>query len=178
MGLKRTLEQAQPSMANRLKVGAASKDLGSSDLRPPTGAESAPPRPLAGEFAPSSPKRVEAPHPQGQEGAPEPPRLGAEADPITISDGSGGDGSSRDACPMDEEVEASPTARRTPWPIGLHSVEEQRKKEEKEREQKTRQQPQEEQQLQPKGGEEGQQPAGPQLEELLEQDCRQELQEL
>jgi len=79
---------------------------------------------------------------------------------------------------MDEEVEASPTARRTPWPIGLHSVEEQRKKEEKEREQKTRQQPQEEQQLQPKGGEEGQQPAGPQLEELLEQDCRQELQEL
>ena len=26
--LKRTLEQAQPSMAKRLKVGAASKDLG------------------------------------------------------------------------------------------------------------------------------------------------------
>ncbi|XP_021309201.1 uncharacterized protein LOC110432734 [Sorghum bicolor] len=46
VGLKRTLEQAQPSMAKRLKVGAASKDSGSSDPRPPTGAESAPPRPL------------------------------------------------------------------------------------------------------------------------------------
>jgi len=112
---------------------------GSFDPRPLTGAENAPPRPLAGESAPSSPKRVEVPHPQGQEGAPEPPRSGVEADPITISDGSGGDGSSRDARPMDEEVEASPTARRTPWPIGLHSVEEQRKKEEKECEQKTRQ---------------------------------------
>jgi hypothetical protein len=63
---------------------------------------------------------------------------------------------------MDEEVEASPIARRTPWPIGLHSVEEQRKKEEKEREQEMRQQPQEEQQPQQKEGEEGQQ-----LESLL-----------
>jgi len=45
---------------------------------------------------------------------------------------------------MDEEVEAPPTARRMPWPIGLHSVEEQRRKEKKECEQKTRQQPQEE----------------------------------
>ena len=78
---------------------------------------------------------------------------------------------------MDEEVEASPTARRMPWPIGLHSVEEQRKKEEREREQKTREQPQEGQQLQPKGGEVGQPSAGPQLEELLEQDRRQEPQE-
>ena len=78
---------------------------------------------------------------------------------------------------MHEEVEASPTVRRTPWPVGLHSVEEQRKKEEKEREQKTRQQPQEEQQLQLKGGEEGQPSAGPQLEELLEQDRRQGPQE-
>jgi len=40
---------------------------------------------------------------------------------------------------MDEEVEAFPTAKRTPWPIGLHSVEEQRRKEEREREQKMRQ---------------------------------------
>jgi len=62
---------------------------------------------------------------------------------------------------MDEEVEASCTARRTPWPIGLHSVEQQRKKEEeKEREQEARRQPQEEQQPQ-KEGEEGQAPAGP-----------------
>jgi hypothetical protein len=79
---------------------------------------------------------------------------------------------------MDEEVEVSPSTRRTPWSIGLHSVEEQRKKEEEERDWKTWQQPQEEQQLQPKGGEEGLPPAGPQLEESLEQDCRQELQEL
>jgi len=28
---------------------------------------------------------------------------------------------------MDEEVEASPVAKQTPWPIGLHSVEEKRK---------------------------------------------------
>jgi len=30
---------------------------------------------------------------------------------------------------MDKEVEASPVVKRTPWPIGLHSVEEQRKRE-------------------------------------------------
>jgi len=42
---------------------------------------------------------------------------------------------------MDEEVEASPIVRQTPWPIELHSVEEQRKKEEKEREQEMRRQP-------------------------------------
>jgi len=41
---------------------------------------------------------------------------------------------------MDEEVEASPTARRTPWPAGLRSIEEQWKKEEEEREQETRRQ--------------------------------------
>jgi hypothetical protein len=35
---------------------------------------------------------------------------------------------------MDEELEASPIARRTPWPIGLHFIEERRKKEEEERE--------------------------------------------
>ena len=79
---------------------------------------------------------------------------------------------------MDEEVEASPIARRTPWPIGLHAVEEQRKKEEKEREQETRRQPQEEQQPQQKEVEQGQPPAGPQLEELLKQDRQWELQEL
>jgi len=31
---------------------------------------------------------------------------------------------------MDEEVGASPVAKRTPWPIGLHSIEKRRKKEE------------------------------------------------
>jgi len=47
---------------------------------------------------------------------------------------------------MDEEVEASPIAKRTPWPIGLHSVEEQRKRGEEERERETQQQLQEGQQ--------------------------------
>jgi len=48
---------------------------------------------------------------------------------------------------MDEEVEASPTTRRTPWPAELRSIEEQRKKEEEGREQETRQQLQEEQRV-------------------------------
>ena len=111
---------------------------GSSDPRPLTGIEGALPHPSVGESTPPLPKRVEAPRLQEQEGAPEHPRPGVEADPITISDGSGGDGPPRDARPMDEEVEASTIARQTPWPIGLHSVKEQRK-EEKEHEQETRQ---------------------------------------
>ena len=48
---------------------------------------------------------------------------------------------------MDEEAQTSLVAKRTPWPAGLRSVEEQRKKEEEEREQETQQQPQEEQRL-------------------------------
>jgi len=44
---------------------------------------------------------------------------------------------------MYEEVEASPIAKRTPWPIGLHCGEEKRKKEEEERERETQQQLQE-----------------------------------
>jgi len=35
---------------------------------------------------------------------------------------------------MDKEVETSPVAKRTPWPVGLRSVEEQRKREEEEHE--------------------------------------------
>jgi len=67
-------------------------------------------------------------------------------DPITISDGSGGDLLSKDARIADEEVEASPVAKQMPWPIGLHSIEERRKKEEEEgHEQEQRQQLQEEQ---------------------------------
>jgi len=54
--------------------------------------------------------------------------------------------------------------RRTSWPAGLRSIEEQRKKEE-EREQEARQQLQEEQLPLPTGEEVGQLPAGPQLEE-------------
>jgi hypothetical protein len=38
---------------------------------------------------------------------------------------------------LDEEVEASPVAKRTPCPIGLHSVEEQRKRGEEEHERET-----------------------------------------
>ena len=60
-------------------------------------------------------------------------------DPITVSDGSGGDRLSKDARTVDGEVEASPVAKRTPWPIGLHSIEERRKKEEEEREQELQQ---------------------------------------
>ena len=82
---------------------------------------------------------------------------------------------------MDEEVEASPVARWTPCPIGLHSVEEKKKKEEEERERESQQQLQEgRQQLQQEGeeGEEGSRQQGDWLEELLEQDRQQELQEL
>ena len=103
------------------------------------------PRPLGGETAPPSPRRVEAPRPLEQEGTPEPPRSGGVGDPITISDGSGGDRLLKDIRSMDEEVEASPVAKWRPWPIGLHSVEERRKKEEKERVREPQQQLQEEQ---------------------------------
>jgi len=110
------------------------------------GVESNPPCPSVGESTPPSPKRVKAPRPQEQEGAPEPPRSGVEGDPITISDGFGNDRLSKDARCIDEEVEASPVVKRTPWPIGLHSVEEKKKKEEEEHERETRQQQQEGQQ--------------------------------
>jgi len=43
---------------------------------------------------------------------------------------------------MDEEAQTSLAAKRTPWPAGLRSVEEQRKEEEEEREQETRRLPQ------------------------------------
>ena len=82
---------------------------------------------------------------------------------------------------MDEEVEASPVAKRTPWPIGLHSVEEQRKRGEEECEWETQQQLQEGQQQPQRDGEEGEEgprPEGAQLQELQEQDRQQELREL
>jgi len=43
------------------------------------------------------------PRPQEQEGAPESPQFGGVGDPITISDGSGGDRLSKDACSKDAE---------------------------------------------------------------------------
>jgi len=82
--------------------------------------------------------------------------LGVEGDLITISDGSGGDGTSRDARPTDEEASTSLVAGRTPWPAGLRSIKEQRKKEEEEREQETRRQLQEQERR-------------PELQELQEQ---------
>jgi len=91
------------------------------------------------ESTPPSPKRVEAPRPQEQQGVPEPPRSGVEGYHITITDGSGCDRLSKDARSTDENVEVSPVAGWTPWPIGLHSVEERRKKEEEECEQGTQQ---------------------------------------
>jgi len=104
-----------------------------------------------------SPRQVETPRVQEQEGAPEPPQSGGAGGPITISDGSGGDHLSKDARAVDEEVEASPIAKRMPWPIRLHSIEERRKKEEER-----------------KGGEEEEEEErrrqqGERLEELLEQ---------
>jgi len=82
---------------------------------------------------------------------------------------------------MDEEVEASPVAKRTPWPIGLRSVEKQRKRGEEESEQEMQQQLQEGQQRPQQEGEEGEEGRrleGSRLEELLEQDRQQELREL
>jgi len=91
--------------------------------------------------------------------------------PITVSDGFGGDRLSMDAHTVDEEVEASPVVKRTPWPIGLHSIEERRKNEEEERERELQQQLQEEQQQlrrEEEGREEGRRQQGEWLEELLE----------
>ena len=70
-----------------------------------------------------------------------------EADPITISDMSGGNETSRDAHPMEEDPSTSLIAGRTPWPAGLRTLEEQKKKEEedeeREREREATRQPQE-----------------------------------
>ncbi|XP_021315166.1 uncharacterized protein LOC110434766 [Sorghum bicolor] len=115
---------------------------GTSDSRPPADAESELPRT---EPAPSPPTRVEAPQTQEQEGGPEPPRLGVEADPITISDTFGGNETSGDAHPMEEDASTSLIAGRTPWLAGLRALEEQKMKEEEdeERECEATRQPQE-----------------------------------
>ena len=53
-------------------------------------------------------------------------------DPITISDVSGDGPRLTDARATDKGVETPQVEGRTPWPIGLHSVEEKRKKDEEE----------------------------------------------
>ena len=107
---------------------------GSSDPRPSADIEGTPPRLSEGDdvsgTALPSPGWVETPRLQGQEGAPKPPQSGCVGVPITISDGSVGDPLSKDARTTDKEAEDSIFGKRTPWPIGLHSVEERRKKEE------------------------------------------------
>ena len=60
--------------------------------------------------------------------------MGVEADPITISDTSGGNEASGDARPMEEDVSTSLITGWTPWPAGLRALEEQKKKEEEEEE--------------------------------------------
>jgi len=102
-----------------------------------------------------------------QEGDPEPPQSWGVGDPITISDGSGGDLLSKDARTTDEEVEVCPVMRWTPRPIGLHSVEERRKKEEEERNGEEEEEEKERRRQQ-----------GKRLEEKLEQCLQQELLEL
>ena len=71
----------------------------------------------------------ETARPHGQEGAPEPSKSGGVGDPITFSDESGDGPCSIDAPAMDKGVETPPVGGRTPWPIGLHSIEEKKKKE-------------------------------------------------
>ena len=110
---------------------------GSSDTRPSTDVERTWPRPSEGATFLTLPRHHQDGSrrlvSKGRREPPSLPSLGARGDPITISDGSGGDLLSKVARPTDEEVEASRVAKRTPWPIGLHSVEERRKKEEEER---------------------------------------------
>ena len=67
---------------------------------------------------------------QASEGAPEPPRLGVEGEPITISDTSDGNEASGGARPMEEEAWTPNVAGSTPWPAGLRILEEQKKKRE------------------------------------------------
>jgi len=77
---------------------------------------------------PSSLGQGEVPHLQGQEGAPGSSELGGEGDPITISD------ESREGLPSSgdhvvaEGSEIPQVEGRTPWPTGLHTVEEEKKK--------------------------------------------------
>ena len=83
---------------------------GSPDPRPSAGGDKTPPRPSErGDGSGSvllSPGQGETPRPQGQEGAPEPPKLGGVGDPITISDESEDGTRSTDAHVSDKGVES------------------------------------------------------------------------
>ena len=109
-------------------------DAGSFDPRPSTGDDRTLPRPSeeggGSGVTPPPPGRGETPRHHGQEGAPKPPRSGEMGDPITISDESGDNPRSADVRAMGKGVESPLVVGRTPWPIGLHSIEENRKKDE------------------------------------------------
>ena len=109
----------------------------SPDPQPPNRDGKTPPRPSeggdgSGIVLPST-GQGETPRPHGQEGAPEPPKLGGVGDPITISDESGDGPRLTCARATDKGVETPQVKGRTPWPIGLHSIEEKKKKDEEER---------------------------------------------
>ena len=63
---------------------------------------------------------------------------GGVGDPITICDESRGSLYSTGTRVMDEMVETPQVKGRTPWPIGLHSVEEAKKRKDEEEQQKRR----------------------------------------
>jgi len=110
---------------------------GSLDPPPFAGDDQTPPHPSkeGGDYriVLPSPRQGETPRPHGQEGAPEPPKSGEMGDPITISDESGDGPRLTDTHATDKGVETLQVEGQTPWPIGLHSVEEKRKKDEEER---------------------------------------------
>ena len=105
---------------------------GSPDSRPPAGGDEASPRPSEeGDVSKSDPpplgQGVE-PRLHGQEGGPESPKLGGEGDPITISDESEEGPPSTGDRVSDKEAKVPQNEGRTPWPIGLHAVEEEKRK--------------------------------------------------
>ena len=63
---------------------------------------------------------------------PESPKLGGEVDPITISDESRDGPCSTGDRAVDKVTKVPRVEGQTPWPIGLHSVEEEKKKTEEE----------------------------------------------
>jgi len=70
------------------------------------------------------------------EAPPETPKSGGVGDPITISDESGGGPYSTGTHVTNEGVETPQVKGRTPWPIGLHSVEEAKKRKDEEEQHK------------------------------------------
>ena len=97
---------------------------------------------------PPPPTHDATPQIRASEGAPEPPRLGVEGEPITISDTSDGNDASGGVRPMEEEASTPNVAGRTPWPASLRALETQRKMEEEEARDREAEQPSLEQQQQ------------------------------